>query len=325
MKYILNIFKAQFSKRHMWVVAKAVFSFIGLAVTFLQALEYLLPKQYSQPMVDFCKGNLMWEAPLLVVFVFVYNWKRLGYLWKCKNIEVTIEIKCCDFFKQDGSKLIQFSDTFDTDIYDKKLVKESSLNGQFIVKFFGDSIPDLDGKIYEALNANNVKPTINPRLKGKKQVYSSGTVLHIELQGQNYILTAFSRMRPNGNSSMTKIAYTDFLSALWKKLAVINVKDEILNITVFGASSISGLPADFSYQDKLHEILKSFLLASKNQRLCKKLRICLTSDDYEQLDYDDIKSLAAYFDSHLTQLDLRPSYAERRRGISFRPSLRSLL
>ena len=167
--------------------------------------------------------------------------------------------------------------------------------------------------------------SLSPKLKGKKLVYSSGTVMHLEHQGQNYILTAFSRMRPNGNSSMSRITYTDFLSSLWKKLAVINVQDETLNITVFGASSISGLPADFSYQDKLHEIVKSFLLASKNQRLCKKLRICMTTDDYRQLDYEDIKSLAAYFDSHLSQLDLKPSHTEWRRGVSFKPLLKGVL
>lgn len=157
MKYILNSIKAQFSREHLWIVIKAIFSFIGLSVTILQTLEYLLPKEYSQPFVDFCKGNLKYEIFGLVIIVFVYNWKRLGYLWKCRSMEVTIEIKCCDFFKQEGSKLIQFSDTFDTDVYDKKLVKKSSLNGQFIVSFFGDSIQELDQKIYETLKANNVK------------------------------------------------------------------------------------------------------------------------------------------------------------------------
>lgn len=318
-KYIQNSIKAQFTRGHLWKVIKALFSLIGLSVTCLQALEYLLPKLYSQPIVDFCKGNLTYEIPLLVVIVFIYNWKRLGYIWRCRNMDVTIEIKCCDFFKQKGSKLIQFSDTFDTDVNNKKLVKKSSLNGQFIVRHFGDSIEELDKKIYETLDTNKVKSSMNPKLKGKKLVYSIGTVIHIEHQGQNYILTAFSRMRPNGNSSMSRITYTDFLSSLWKKLAVINVKDETLNITVFGASSISGLPADFSYQDKLHEVIRSFLLASKNQRLCKKLRICMTTDDYRELDYEDIKSLAAYFDSHLSQLDLKPSYTEKRRGISFKP------
>ena len=115
------------------------------------------------------------------------------------------------------------------------------------------------------MDANNVKSSENPRLKGKKLVYSSGTVIHLEHQGQNYILTAFSRMRPNGNSSMSRITYTDFLSSLWKKLAVINVQDETLNITVFGASSISGLPADFSYQDKLPTLHSNgrFLLSNR--------------------------------------------------------------
>lgn len=325
MKYIRNAIKAQLTRGHLWIVAKAIFSLIGLSVTCLQALEYLIPEQYSQPIVDFCKGNLIYEIPLLVVFVFIYKWKKLGYIWKCRNMDITIEIKCCNLFKQEGSKLIQFSDTFDTDVYDKKLVKKSSLNGQFIISFFNNSIQELDQKIDNALKENKVTSSMNPKLKGKKQVYSSGTVLHLEHHGENFILTAFSRMRPNGNSSMTKIAYTDFLSSLWKKLAVINVKDEILNITVFGASSISGLPADFSYKDKLHEIIKSFLLASKNQGLCKKLRICMTTDDYSQLDYEDIKSLATYFDSHLSQLDLKPSYTDKRRGTSFKPFLRVLL
>lgn len=320
-KYIINSMKTQISKEHLWQVTKAVFSLIGLSVTFLQALEYLLPEHYSQPIVGTCRGNLTCEIPLLVVIVFIYNWKRLGYIWKCRNMDVTIEIKCCDFFNQEGSKLIQFSDTFDTDVYDKKIVKKSSLNGQFIDRFFGDSIQELDQKIYETLDANNVKSSKNPRLKGKKLVYSSGTVMHLEHHGQNYILAAFSRMRPNGNSSMNRIAYTDFLSLLWKKLAVINVKDETLNITVFGASSISGLPADFSYQDKLHEVIKSFLLASKNRRLCKKLRICMTADDYSELDYEDIKSFAAYFDGHLSQLDAKSLHTERRRGVSFNPLL----
>lgn len=59
MKYIRNAIKAQLTRGHLWIVAKAIFSLIGLSVTCLQALEYLIPEQYSQPIVDFCKGNLI--------------------------------------------------------------------------------------------------------------------------------------------------------------------------------------------------------------------------------------------------------------------------
>lgn len=51
----------------------------------------------------------------------------------------------------------------------------------------------------------------------------------------------------------------------------------------------------------------------------------MTADDYRQLDYEDIKSLAAYFDSHLNQLDLKSSHTERRRGVSFKPLLKGVL
>ena len=44
----------------------------------------------------------------------------------------------------------------------------------------------------------------------------------------------------------------------------------------------------------------------------------MTADDYRQFDYEYIKSLAAYFDSHL-------SHTERRRGVSFKPLLKGVL
>lgn len=322
MKYFFYCIRAQFSLKHLYYVSKNVFSVIGLAISVLQGAEYLFPQYIIVPIVVFCKTYLVWEVLLVIVLVFYFKWKKLGYLWVCKNMELSIEIKCCDFFSQNGSKVIQFADTFETDVLNRKLVKASSLNGQFILKYYGAKVSELDSVIEKILADNKIKGTYNCKLKGKKYSYRSGTVLPISVQEQNFIITAFSRMRQNGNSSMTKVAYTDFLTSLWQKLAIINVKDEVLNVTVFGASSISGLPADFRYQDKLHEIIKSFLLASKNQRLCKKLRICMRLEDYQQFDYEDCKSLAAYFDSHLSQVENKP--LRFKRGVSFNPLLNLL-
>lgn len=157
----------------------------------------------------------------------------------------------------------------------------------------------------------------NSKLRGKKYIYEIGTVVPLSIQKEHFILVAFSKMRPNGTSSVTKLGYTDFLCSLWKNLSTIQIEDDIINITVFGESSISGLPADFKFQDKLHEIIKSFLLESKNRKLCKKLRICMRVDDYKQFDYEDCKLLAAYFDSHLSQIE--NTTFRNKRGIPFKP------
>lgn len=321
MDYILTSIKAQLSFHHLYDVAKSVFSVVGLLITVLQGAEYMLPAEFVSPIVAFLRENTLHEISAVLFFVVIFKWKNLDYIWKCKAMEVTVEIKCCDFFRQDGCKLIQFADTFDTDFSVNKLVKPTSVNGQFISRFYRGRVQKLDEIIEKTLRVNKVKGTENNLLKGKKQVYGSGTVIPVATHNQNFILVAFSRMRPNGTSSMSKISYTDFLTSLWQKLPAVNLQDETLNVTVFGASSISGLPADFKFQDKLHEIIKSFLLASKNRRICKKLRICMRPEDYQQLDYEDCKLLAAYFDSHLSQTEVSSLAMRNRRGKSFNPPL----
>lgn len=318
---ILTSIKAQFSWHHLCDVIKNFFFLIGLLVTILQGAEYLLPNEFVRPVVAFCRENTMWKFLFILIGVWLIKWEKLGYLWKCKTMEVSIEIKCCNFFNQEGSRLVQFADTFDTDMNNNKLVKPDSVNGEFIQLYYKNNVQQLDETIETTLSKNNVKFKENNRLRGKKKVYQRGTIIPITVQNTNYFLTAFSKMRLNGNTLMSKVDYSDFLASLWQKLSSVNVQDETLNVTVFGASSISGLPADFKFQDKLHEIIKSFLLASRNRRICKKLRICMRPEDYQQLDYADIKHFATYFDGHLSHIENNRFTLKTRRGQSFNPSV----
>ncbi|WP_425268017.1 macro domain-containing protein, partial [Enterobacter hormaechei] len=84
-------------------------------------------------------------------------------------------------------KRIAFNEYFDTKV-DEKIISSTSLNGQYINKFFPNSVNELDKIITEYEFEEEEKIGINnERRVGKKVKYSLGTTCVID----DYLLTAF--------------------------------------------------------------------------------------------------------------------------------------
>jgi len=115
-----------------------------------------------------------------------------------QEIELDVEgskvsIKTGDLFLQPGLKCIAFNEYFDTKV-DEKIISSTSLNGQYINKFFPNSVNELDKIITEYEFEEEEKIGINDeRRVGKKVKYSLGTTCVID----DYLLTAFSHFDKN--------------------------------------------------------------------------------------------------------------------------------
>ena len=72
---------------------------------------------------------------VFLVIIYIYDWRKAN---KLNSVEIDIEgttvcIKEGDIFEEDGLKVIDFNEYFDT-LVDNKIINEVSLNGIFLQK-----------------------------------------------------------------------------------------------------------------------------------------------------------------------------------------------
>ncbi|WML29237.1 DUF6430 domain-containing protein [Neobacillus sp. OS1-32] len=125
--------------KNSWVIPGALF---GIATTLLTFIE-------------FDKGfNKLIILVGLVIISIIYMLFNLFKSYRLKEIKLDIdgseiEIKKGDIFAYPRNiyKVIAFNEFFDTKV-DDKIISRSSLNGQYISKFYSD-VSDLDNRIVQ--------------------------------------------------------------------------------------------------------------------------------------------------------------------------------
>lgn len=313
MIHIWQCLKIQSSGKYLVETITNIFAFIGVLMSILQGIDFFFPDvEFATNIILLSKNNILFIFLGTTIFVVAYRCRNLGIKWKCKGLDLEIEIRCCDIFSQEGAKVVQFSNTFETDITEGRLVKAGSVNAQFIEKHYKGNRHDLDCAITSKLKELNIRPKFeDSQLYGKKTTYNIGTVCPLKIANDTYFLTAFGKMRHKGNVTIRTYEYSNFLAYLWTNISRVASNDETINVTVFGESHTTGLPAEFNMQDKIHEIIRSFILSSREKRFCRKLRICLLPKDIKKFDYEDCKLVTAYFDKHSPRKDFHSNNPRR--------------
>lgn len=295
MKFIENWgFKLNYSLKRLvsngWSVAKNMLTAIGLLVTLHEAASVFLGyKGLSVFYYNYADYIL-----LLIFAVSVYlSWENLIYKVNVKSSpDVAITLKVCDALDNEGSVIIPTNSTFDTTM-EEDFISKDSLQGQYQLKYFENSLLELDKLIDEGLKNKNFV-TLHDGRKTKKNRYPIGTVSKVSegnIKKRAYFL-ADSDIRPNGVPIDVEASIiSEALVGLWDSLTEIRHM-ETCSIPLIGTGKAGA--ADVSRNDVVKQIVISFLAATKSHKITENLIICIHPQDYSKIDWIELCEFLKY-------------------------------
>lgn len=208
---------------------------------------------------------------------------------KCKvssviqGTDVHVEIAVQELLKQQGDLAITYNTTFDTHSVNG-FVKKGSLQWDFQHKFFPE-LEDLDAQIVASLMNEPVETIFKQRKKSNQKRYAVGTVAHIALggsSGRHAFLLALSNSHPEGGSVASMASVQKGVASLWQRVSAFGpVKD--LSVPVFGTGQAG---VKDSAMIVIKEIVRSFVAASRNDRIVNNLKVCIHPKDFRRMRID---------------------------------------
>ncbi|MBI4067714.1 hypothetical protein HY407_05005, partial [Candidatus Gottesmanbacteria bacterium] len=198
--------------------------------------------------------------------------------------DTKIIIKVGDLFNEDGNIVIGMNDVFDTE--KGEIIKSNSIQGQFLTKIYNDDRSKLDGDLKNALKKCIGQPD-KEKSKGNKIRYPIGTVATLNAGNKKYFCSAYSYMNNNlqAKSDIGKLVVS--LEALWE---AIRLKGECDNVAMAILGSDLARIGNASKSNLIKLIVSSFILASREKWITKKLTIVIHPDSFEKvnlLELDD--------------------------------------
>lgn len=226
----------------------------------------------------------LWLAVIAMVFAFIQRFPRISVCKALSSPDSEIEIKIGDLFEQQGHLVIGLNDVFDTEL--GEIIKPSSVQGQFLTKIYSSDRLKLDADIENALQVYNYprNEEVNKKL-GKTWRYPIGTTITLGSHDNRYFLTAYGYM----SNDMTVQSNSDYiwqsLSKLWQEVRLKGHSIDV-SIPIIGADlARTGLPR--MALAKL--IITSFIVASKEKFITRKLTVMIYPKDIESVDFYELE------------------------------------
>ena len=214
-----------------------------------------------------------------MVIAFIQRFPRMSVRRALSSPDSEIEIKIGNLFDQQGYLVIGLNDVFDTEL--GEVIKPSSVQGQFLQEVYGSDRLKLDTDIATALQAYNhlrIKE-INKKV-GKTWRYPIGTTITLGSNDRRYFLAAYGYM-DNDMTVQSNVEYIwRSLSKIWQEIRLKGHSIDV-SIPVIGADlARTGLPR--MALTKL--IITSFIVASKEKFITRKLTVMIYPKDVESID-----------------------------------------
>jgi hypothetical protein len=188
-----------------------------------------------------------------------------------------------DIFDQSGHLVIGMSDTFDTA---DGVIAQSSLQAQFLDTIFGGDVDRFDADLRQALSSIPVVGRVDK--PGKRQRYELGTVATLGGNSRRFFCVAYTRMNERNEARATVDGVWTSLTSLWKAVCAF-ANGGVVAMPVIGGGQ-SRLSQSLSATDAIRLQALSFWLASREERLCKELRIVVRPSEYDQLDVRELQA-----------------------------------
>jgi Domain of unknown function (DUF6430) len=219
----------------------------------------------------------------LMISIF-QNFPRQSKSQSLSSPDSEIEIKIGNIFDEQTHLVIGSNDVFDTEL--GEIIKPSSVQGQFLTQLYSSDRIRLDAEIESALQSHLHRKIEEPNKgRGKTWRYPIGTTITLGTHDRRYFLTAYGYM----NNDLTVSSDSDHilaaLSCLWKE---VRLKGHGMNVAIpiIGADlARTGLPR--MALAKL--IITSFIIASKEKYVTRKLTIMVFPADLDSVDFYELK------------------------------------
>lgn len=234
------------------------------------------------------------KKTVIIISLFllhVYYIFKIIYINKLKNISLnlygsTFEIKEGNIFEQDGLKVINFNEYFDT-IVDNRIIAKNSLNGKYIINTLRGDIKKLDKEIDKQLKEKIIEEN-KSRPIGKKKKYNLGEIVEYN----DYILTSLTRFTDDNRAVLSLKEYLSFLMNFWNNLDKIYANRNV-NITLFGSSSLTRFTDayEINEQDLIEIIIWSFKISKIKFKYPTKITLVLSKELLSKINLYKVKEM----------------------------------
>jgi hypothetical protein len=200
--------------------------------------------------------------------------------------DMAVVIEQGDLFARPEHLVVGFCDTFDTDTSAHGLVSAASVQGQLLERVYGGDVRKLDNALTTALRG--VRPVRRER-RGSKRAgkllrYPMGTVAVLEDGSRLVFAVAYSELGNDGLSRSSVEALWLGLNRLWNAVYLHGQQGAVaIPLLGTGLARLDFLEA----QDILRLVLLSFVARSREQRVCRELRVLIRPEDLDRIDLPD--------------------------------------
>lgn len=203
-----------------------------------------------------------------------------------------ISIVIGDLFDQDCHIAVGFTDTFDTDIQNERVIHPGSVQAQLVRRIFPGSTGSLDQALDMALAGVSPisRESRSDKVSGKLDRYPIPTVAAIRESGRIIYCVAYSRLDNNfvAQSSVNRI--WDSLDALWNS-AHQNGQRATLAVPIFG-SELARVDS-LDRESLIRMILLSFVARSRGGVIASELRIVIHPNDRDSVNMLELQAFVA--------------------------------
>ncbi|GAA3014566.1 macro domain-containing protein [Actinokineospora diospyrosa] len=269
------------TRRGLTLFAGNAFATFGVIGGSLQVYDVLTPQPSYQPLV-----MVLLLAVLPVTVGLVRAWPRRTLSRNLGRPDTTITITVGDLFDQDTHLVIGYTDTFDTDTTDTRIIHPTSVQAQFQRRYYAD-LPALDDAIAQALPPPTPDPT---KTIGKSARHPVGAVAVLDAGPHRAFCLAYARM---GDDLVVRGTVDDIwtsLSTLW---------DAVYRHAHRQPVSIAVIGSDLARVDSLDRaslirlIVLSYIARSRTSVVTRELRIVIHPSDADKVDMLELAAFLA--------------------------------
>lgn len=205
-----------------------------------------------------------------------------------------VEIVPGDLFEQKDSHLVVgFTDVFDTDPSDSRIVDEGSLQAQFLRREYDGDLHRLDADLRTALAGTPILSTVlrADKAHGKLERYPLGAVAVLGIPRRRFFCVAYSTMSGGLVARSSTDVLWHSLSRLWDAVEEHGGRQPLaMPVTGAALARVDAL----DQQSIVRLILLSFVAASRERLRTSQLRIVLRPTDFARIDHLELR---AFLDS----------------------------
>lgn len=262
------------TKRGLASVATKGFGVFGIiaAVAGFWAVVTVPTKPLSHVVVIFAS-----TAGASLLFGFIQSFPRSTVSQSYARPEMRITVKRGDLFDQKDQLVVGFTDTFDTDITQDRVISSKSVQGQLLQRVFDGDAGSLDHLLTDALKTIQSERVLRKeKAHGKLHRYPIGTTAVIVHGGRRVYCVAYSRM---GDDLVAKSSMDDLwqsLGSLWDEVYRHGQRDTVA-IPIIGSELARIHCVD--RESLIRTIMLSFVARSREQLLCKELVVVVHPSD----------------------------------------------